>query len=650
MLDIEAIENIQAEKKRRLIKYLYQSLLIACGLLIFSSSAFASTSKKRVLMLLSYHPNFPTFYDQINGVRKGLSEAGIKPNDLILDVEFMDTKRFFSEETFDRFRETLTYKINALPPYDIVITTDDNATKFAIENQKDLLKNWPIVFLGVNNRDFALAQNKNPLVTGVIEAISPGKTIRLIDRIRPSTTPLTIISDTTPSGSSDLKTVLAAYPDLKDHVLDLSELTHTELRTALSKIPEAANVLLLSAYRDHTGETRPFDKHMPELVKAANAPIFHLWDHGIGKGLLGGFVVSHYQQGRVAGGMAGRILSGKNINSFKVLNESPNIPKFDYALLDRFHVAQKDLPQDTLFQNNIIGFFEANKTIVISALFIFFSTAISTALLAVYAWKLRILKHEAEMANRAKSEFLAMMSHELRTPLNAIIGFSEILCKQPFGPLTKETKKAYAHDIYHSGNHLLTLINDLLDLSVIQAGKKSLEKEMLNPVDLVTSCVRIVEEKIRSKSIDLTIENGKDLTPFLADRRAIKQIILNLLLNAAKFTHRGGRVSISAYQEDKRMIFAISDTGEGIPKERIDEITAPFVQGNNNYLISQEGVGLGLSISKTLIEMHNGSMAINSTLGKGTTVIVSLPHIEVGPNMNTSTSSLLGATSLIQEQ
>lgn len=202
----------------------------------------------------------------------------------------------------------------------------------------------------------------------------------------------------------------------------------------------------------------------------------------------------------------------------------------------------------------------------------------------------------AEEASHAKSEFLATMSHELRTPLNAILGFADILSHQYFGP-TSEKYKEYAEDIQSSGEHLLTLVNEILDLSTIEAGKQSLVKEKLSALEIVTECERIIEEKARSNGIDLVTKVPKDLPPLYADKRASKQILLNLLSNAVKFTPEGGKIMVSVKASKKDTTFKIADTGKGIPADKLLGLTDPFSRGEHDPYLAEEGWGLGLTRS-----------------------------------------------------
>lgn len=238
---------------------------------------------------------------------------------------------------------------------------------------------------------------------------------------------------------------------------------------------------------------------------------------------------------------------------------------------------------------------------------------------------LEMARATAEQASKAKSEFLASMSHELRTPLNAILGFSDVIREQYLGPLGVEKYREYANDIHNSGNFLLELVGELLDLSAIEAGKIQLNKEMMNVDEIVADCIRTVADKVEAKGIELIYTPGKDCPLANIDRRAIKQVLLNILSNAVKFTGENGEIRITTSQSDGGVQIVITDNGPGIADGQLSVITSPFTRGGNDPHVAEKGWGLGLSISRSLVELHEGTLSIQSELNKGTSVTISLP-------------------------
>ena len=247
--------------------------------------------------------------------------------------------------------------------------------------------------------------------------------------------------------------------------------------------------------------------------------------------------------------------------------------------------------------------------------------------LAELARKYEAEKIRAEGANKAKSEFLANMSHELRTPLNAINGFSEIMVNQLFGELGDKRYVEYAQDILSSGQHLLALINDVLDMAKIEAGKLNIKFEPMQLDELIDDAVRLMRNRAETSGLELTVDLPA-LPEIEADYRAVKQVLLNLLSNAIKFTPRGGKVTVNASLEmgpgGERVRVAVVDTGIGISEQDMQRLAKPFEQIESQLSKTQQGSGLGLALTKSLVEMHQGQLDMESEPGKGTTVSFTL--------------------------
>lgn len=237
-----------------------------------------------------------------------------------------------------------------------------------------------------------------------------------------------------------------------------------------------------------------------------------------------------------------------------------------------------------------------------------------------------LAKQEAELADRTKSEFLANISHELRTPLNAIIGFSEVIVNEVDGPIGNPKYQEYATHICDSGKHLLGIINEILDLSKIESGQAELMEETFAPQDSVQAAIRLVSAQSMSADIDVALQDSSEVPDFYGDPRLLKQIVINLVSNAVKFTEPGGQVTVSldAVLEGGLRII-IQDTGVGMTADELAIAIKPFRQVENAYKRSRPGTGLGLPLALALTELHGGTMTLASEPGQGTTVTVTFP-------------------------
>ena len=249
-----------------------------------------------------------------------------------------------------------------------------------------------------------------------------------------------------------------------------------------------------------------------------------------------------------------------------------------------------------------------------------------------------------ERADASKSRFLATMSHELRTPLNAVIGFSEMIMQEELLMLDARRRKEYAQLIHDSGQHLLSVVNGILDMSKMESGTFELAPEPFVPRTALVNCCNLLALKARENGIDLVTRAPDDLPGMTGDPRAFKQIVLNLVANAIKFTERGGTVTASAVVEGSRLVLRVADTGVGIAPEDLKRIGDPFFQAGKTYQRRHEGTGLGLSIVKSLVALHGGEMNVQSRVGEGTTIAVALPLLYTPPDSSEPASNIATLT------
>jgi cell cycle sensor histidine kinase DivJ len=262
---------------------------------------------------------------------------------------------------------------------------------------------------------------------------------------------------------------------------------------------------------------------------------------------------------------------------------------------------------------------------------------------------LELARGAAEAADGAKSRFLASMSHELRTPLNAIIGFSEMIAREDALMLDAARRKEYAQLINESGQHLLDVVNGILDMSKIESGNFEISPEPFAARAALINCCNLLALKARESGVDLVAKVPHELPLLTADPRAFKQVVLNLVSNAIKFTERGGKVTVAAAVDGARLVLRVVDTGIGIAAEDLKRIGDPFFQAGTTYQRRHEGTGLGLSIVKSLVALHSGEVTLQSKLGEGTTVTVTLPLVFEKPPAPRPVNKIALLTPLVRQ-
>ncbi|MDC7225667.1 MAG: ATP-binding protein [Spirochaetales bacterium] len=337
-----------------------KSVLITVSLLLLINGIIAADVYcYRVLFISSYHPSFPTFHQQVDGL-----QDVFKNENVLLDIEFMDSKRFPGDDNLRFFDEYLSRKLAEYGAYDLIITADDNAFNYCVENRSRLFGQTPHVFFGVNDIEKALAQNDNPYTTGFIEAVSMEGTIALIPEIFPDVDTLYVISDGTTSGRGDyesLSRIVESFPELDFRNLNLENMSWKELSDELSSLGSNSAVLLLSAYIDKDGEVLLFSEGLSLITSSLDRPLFHLWYHGLGQGVLGGALTCMPEQSRAAAEMGLRLLKGENTAGMVISEKKSDHFIFDYNQLRKFNIPRFKLPKGSRIANKPERFYSENE-------------------------------------------------------------------------------------------------------------------------------------------------------------------------------------------------------------------------------------------------------------------------------------------------
>ncbi|GAA0181975.1 hypothetical protein SH2C18_44310 [Clostridium sediminicola] len=393
-------------------------LIVFCFIVttsFFSTKKISCSPEKSILVISSYSPSFPTFNQQIEGIKSELDNS-----EILIDIEFMDTKRFNTEENINNFLNSLKYKITNTKKYNGVIVCDDNALDFINIYKDDLLKEIPIVFLGVNDVNKAIKFSSNPYITGVTEAISMDETISLALKFQSNAKNIIALVDGTTSGQCDLKSYYALknkYKTLNFTDINLDNFNFAEYSKEVATISEKDIILLLSAYTDKMGISVNFYESLELIKENSKAPIFHLWSHGIGEGILGGKVISHFEQGKAAANLINQILDdGLPPEKIPFISQTPNKFMFDYIQLKKFNIESSLIPKDSIILNKESSFYERYRKLLI-----FSSLTLSAFLVIIFLLLTNIRKRKvAEKRLIQKNGELNFTHEKLKNQLSKV--------------------------------------------------------------------------------------------------------------------------------------------------------------------------------------------------------------------------------------
>lgn len=608
-------------------------------LLIQTTSVFALNNEEKkleILFISSFDPNFISIEDQLNGLKKELN------NNAHIMIEYMNSKTFDSTENEETFYNLLKYSLENYDKIDAVIAGDDDATEFCIKYRDDLFKDIPISFLGVQDFDRLNRALECELVSGVSEVESIRANIELIKTLHPNVDTITFI-DT--YGILTCEEIVADYPDINFQWILTEDKTLSEVQSILSNL--SSNNAVIQLYINKFKDIDTFDRNTINKTIAEScvaSPIYSILNYDVGQGSIGGKVINHFIQGQKAGSIALNLLNGYDTKELFIADDEANQYFFDYKALKKFNIKTSDLPEGSVIINHPKKLIKEYKNILIASLLLLIGLLSMILVLLWYiVYKKRYEKailnamHNAEEANKIKTHFISNISHELKTPINVIMSAIQLInYNTKESPSYSKNKNTLAI-IDDNCKRLLRLINNLIDVQKHELDDTKLNLSAVNVVNLIEMLVASVVPYAESKNLNLIFDTNKEDVILKVDSDKLERIMLNLLSNAIKFSKPNGEIRVTLNFEDCLYI-SVADNGIGIAKENLNKIFDKFTQLDTSFSRKNEGSGIGLSIVKSFVLLHNGKISVKSELNKGTIFLIELPLTETS-NVETEDAS-----------
>lgn len=608
-------------------------------LLIQTTSVFALNNEEKkieILFISSFDSNFISIEDQLNGIKKELN------NNAHIIIEYMNSKTFNSAENEETFYNLLKYSLENYDKIDAVIAGDDDATEFCIKYRDTLFKDIPISFLGVQDFDRLNRALECELVSGVSEVESIRANIELIKTLHPNVDTITFI-DT--YGILTYEEIVADYPDINFQWILTEDKTLSEVQSILSTLSSnnAVIQLYIKKFKDiDTLDRNTINKTIAESCVAS--PIYSILNYDVGQGSIGGKVINHFIQGQKAASIALNLLNGYDAKELFISDDETNQYFFDYKALKKFNIKTSDLPEGSVVINHPKELIKEYKNILIASLLLLIGLlGMILVLLWYIVYKKRYEKailnamHNAEEASKIKTHFISNISHELKTPINVIMSAIQLInYNTKESPSYSKNKNTLAI-IDDNCKRLLRLINNLIDVQKHELDDTKLNLSAVNVVNLIEMLVASVVPYAESKNLNLIFDTNKEDVILKVDSDKLERIILNLLSNAIKFSKPNGEIKVTLSFEDCLYI-SVTDNGIGIAQENLNKIFDKFTQLDTSFSRKNEGSGIGLSIVKSFVLLHNGKISVKSELNKGTSFLIELPLTETS-NIETEDAS-----------
>lgn len=598
-------------------------------IVLFTNIVYAEEivkEKLEVLFISSYSLNFISFEDQIQGIREGLN------NNANIKIEYMNSSNIDLEENELRFYDLVKMNLENYNNYDAIIVGDDEALEFTLKYREDIFKGMPIVFLGIQRTDLIRKAFEFEGISGVRELESVEENIDLIKKLHSNIENIIFLND---CGENFYPDLVEKNPQFNFGELITNELSIDEFRKVISELEE--NTAIISFYPNHFKDrewlnTQDINKMIAELNP--NIPVYSILNYSIGTGSIGGKVIKHFEQGRLAGQIVLQLLEGKDEEEVYIGYDLANKHVFDYNVLKNFNIRISSLPDNSEIINNPLNIIKEYKSVFIITCIMFLTLLLLVvALIKHIQYKNKFekeiikAKDKAEEINRLKSYFISNISHELKTPINVILCAAQLLESKKVDNYNINNKNNTIDIIKDNSYRLIRLINNIIDVEKGEVEELTLNLKKDNLVSLIEDIVTSVIPYAKRKELNLIFDTEEEEIIMDMDIEKIERIILNLLSNAIKFSNENGNIYIRIMLNNDDVDIVVEDEGIGISKDDIPYIFDKFIQVDNTFNRKNEGSGIGLAIVKSFIEIHNGKIMVESQVGKGTKFIVKLPKI-----------------------
>lgn len=599
-------------------------ILIITYIMLSGKTVFAEEDKNEkwnVLFISSYNSNFISFEDQVEGIK-----AGFK-NNVNLRVEYMDINGYYNEQNEEKFYTLLKSSLENYKNYDAIIAGDDEALEFCLKYRNDIFDNTPIAFLGVQKEEVLEEALKYEKVSGVREIESIEENLELIKKFHPDIENIIFLND---KGEHFYEDIVNKNPNLNFKTIITRELSIYEFKKAINNLKDNTAIISLYPSDFKNGEWLKY-LDINKLISEINPkiPIYNVLQYGIGSGSLGGKVINHFNQGKMASEVALGLLEGKDPKELYIDTDTANEYIFDYDAMKKLKVKIKDLPQCSRIVNSPLNMVKQYKNVFItlSIIFIILILLILSLIKYIYykkRYEKEILKamKEVEEANNLKTNFITNISHELKTPINVILCAIQLLESKGCNNYKNRNTMGIIKDNCY---RLTRLINNMIDIEKAELNNLKLSLEEVNIVSLAEELVMSVVPYAEKKNLTLIFDTNEEDVMMSVDISKIERVILNLISNAIKFSRENGEIYVTVTSQDECLEISVEDNGIGIADKHKRDIFKKFVQVDNSLNRKNEGSGVGLSIAQSLVELHNGKITVESEINKGTRFTVILP-------------------------